>query len=100
MSIDSLKAARLHRDMASQSATLQAHHTHLPHSVMKNEQYDASLSHRLVYGNRADWYASAAMNRFCDVDLAQKIGLRRYLTAAQLANVSGSNKNTGMSLYE
>ena len=99
MPFDPLIVARQHRNIRSQSQQLQAYNTHIPHIVMQNETLDASLSHRLVYKNRADWYASAAMNGFCDVDLAQEIGLRRYLTAAQI-NATNNQKNNGMSLYE
>lgn len=100
MSIDPLQAARLHRNLQSQSRSKQAHHAHIPHTIQPREQYDASLSNRLAYGNRADWYAAAAMNGFCDVDLAAPLNLCRYVTPVELVQISQTKRNKGMSLYE
>lgn len=100
MSIDPMRAARLHRNLRSQAQRKQAHQAHIPHVVQMNEQHDPSLTNRLVYGSRADWYAAAAMNGFCDVDLAANLGLQRHLTPMELAATTQAKKTKGMNLYE
>ncbi len=100
MPIDPMKAARFHRTLRSKSQKKQAHQSHLFHHVMPNEQFDHSLSNRFVYGKRSDWYAAAAINGFCDVDLAVPIGYRRYLTPVELTRIAHPKRSQGMSLYE
>lgn len=100
MPFEAIKAARLHRDLRTQSQRKQAHQAQIFHHVMPQDQFDPSLSNRLAYGNRADWYAAAAMNGFCDVDLAVPVGLRRYVTPNELMQSSHAKRNKGMSLYE
>ena len=100
MSLEAMKVARLHRNLRTQSQRKRAHHAQIPHYVMPQDQFDPSLSNRLAYGNRADWYAAAAMNGFCDVDLAPPVGLYRYIMPYELAQYSQSKLDKGISLYE
>lgn len=100
MPIDPMQAARLHRNLRTQSQRKHAHQAHIAHAVMPQDQFDPSLSNRLAYGNRADWYAAAAMNGFCDVDLAANVGLRRYLVPSELVQIAHAKRNKGMNLYE
>lgn len=100
MSIDSMQAARLYRELRTQSLQKQSHQAHIPHQVMPNETLDPSLSNRFVYGNRADWYVSAAINGQFDVDIPVQTGLRRYLSLQQINATAHKKQKTGMNLYE
>lgn len=100
MNIDPMKAARLHRHLREMANQLQAHHIHIAHTIQPNERHDTSLTHRLKYHNRADWYATAAMSGFCDVDLPAKTVAHRFLTAAQISQIAHPKRHNGMSLYE
>lgn len=92
--IDPIIAAQFHRNTASQARRIKAHQAHIAHSVQPNETLDPSLCNTRVYGNRANWYLSAAVNGFCDVDLAIETGLYRYPQTPQ------RNRTKGMRLYE
>lgn len=98
--IDPMKAARLHREIRSSALRKQAHQAHIAHNVSGKEALDPSLSNRRVYGGRADWYASAAVNGLFDVDCAVDVGLRRYPVAAEIGKLANGKRKTGMSLYE
>lgn len=100
MPLDPMKVARMHRNLRSQALRTQAHHNHISHTVMPNEAYDPSLSNQFVYRNRADWYAAAAIQGFCDVDLQTAQGMRRYLPMARIVQIVQPKRITGMSLYE
>lgn len=100
--MDSIKAARLYRQMRGRSQSKLSHHAHVPHSVTPFDMYDPSLTNQMAYGNRADWHAAAAMNGFVDVDIPAEKGSRRYLTPPELESiVAGSvkHKKNGMKLY-
>lgn len=100
MAVDSMRAARLFRGLREASLKKQVYELHLPHEVKKQDAFDPSLSNRLVYGNRADWYAAAAMNGFYDVDAPAEYGVRRYLVPEEVNRIAGkNNRNNGMRLY-
>lgn len=95
-----MKAARLYRDIRSHAVKTALWQPHLPHTVQLQEGLDPSLSNRLVYGNRADWYAAAAVNGMFDVDVAVETGARRYPLPERIASLAHPQRKTGMSLYE
>lgn len=99
MSIDSLRLARAYLDIRSASQAKEIHDSYISHEVMPNETSDPSLSNRLVYGNRADWYASSAINGLFDVDAPTTTGNVAYLSDSELQSIANPNKNTGMNLY-
>lgn len=99
MSIDALKLARTYLDIRSASQNKELHERLVVHDVMPNETLDPSLSNRLVYHNRANWYASFAINGMFDVDVPTKTGRTTYLGQHELESIVNPNKNTGMNLY-
>lgn len=100
MPVDSMVAARFYRTTRSRSQRTAVWQPHIAHDVMRNETLDPSLSHRLVYGNRADWYASAAINGMVEVDLPVAAGVRRCPLPEEISRIAAGRRKTGMSLYE
>lgn len=84
MPVDSLQAARLFRKMRDEAIKRQPFDAGVMHEVKAQDAFDPSLSQRLVYGKRADWYVAAAVNGFFDVDAPAEAGVRYYPVANSL----------------
>lgn len=97
--IDIFQAGRLHRTLREKSLNKQAYQPHIPHTVMKNETYDPSLTQKFVYHDRENWYSSAGICGFCDVDLPIEKGEKRFLTETEIITTA-NKKNKGLNLYE
>lgn len=82
--IDALGAGRMYRDLRVKTLDKEAHQAHIAHTVMPNEVFEPSLIQRLVFFNRADWYISAALSGWCDVDLKIEEGEKRFLTQPEI----------------
>lgn len=100
MPIDNMKAARFYLEVRKASREKKAYEAHTPHTVMTKDSIDPSLTNRLVYGNRYNWYVSAAINGLFDVDVPAKRIANRYLPPEEVLSLSPKNKKVGMSLYE
>lgn len=98
--IDPIKAARLHITLGEKSEAKQVFQAHLPHEVKPREQFDPSLTNRFVYGNRADWYAAAAIARWFDADAPLETERRRFLMPSEIQAAAADGRKTGMTLYE
>lgn len=96
---DPIDAARLHIKISEAAEAKRMHHAHIPHTIRPRETGDPSLTQRLVYGNRADWYASAATSGWFDVDKGTKTGAYRFLPEMEVHALAGTQAK-GMKLYE
>lgn len=103
MSLNSLKVARAYLNMRQQSLNIAIHEAHIPHEVTLSETTDPSLSNRIVYGNRANWLASASQNAWFDCDVPTQLGVHRYLMPNALVKAAtppNQKNKIGMNLYE
>lgn len=104
MPIDAIALGFSFREIAETSRNTKSHSPSITHYVLPRETLDPSLTNQHVYGNRADWLVSAAINGFVDVDLPVETGARRFIPLGDAIAITktacGKNKqNNGMKLY-
>lgn len=104
MPIDAIAVGVAFRNIAENSRNTKPYDPCITHYVMPRETLDPSLTNQFVYGNRADWFVSAAITGKVDVDLPVQTGARRFIPLSNAIAItkaaSGKRKqNNGMSLY-
>jgi hypothetical protein len=90
--IDSLKVSRHYRRVRDESLTTLVWQPSINKAIMPNETLDPTIANQLVYGSRADWYATAAIAGLNSVDEPMQEGARRFLTPISLRAHSQSHK--------
>lgn len=103
MAIDSVRAGMAFRQIRKASQNTQAYQVHTLHTVQPREVFDPSLTNQHVYGNRPDWFISAATTGFIDVDLGVRQGARRFIPLQQAIAITKATEliktKSGMNLY-
>lgn len=95
---DGMKLARFYLNIRKASQEKKPYEAYLNHTVMNQETLDPSLSNRLVYGNRQDWYIAMAINGMFDVNIPTKTGGAKFLTLEEIKNLLP--KNQQVSIYD
>ena len=93
MPIDSLTISRHYRSVRDQSLTTLLWQPAIRKVINPNETLDPTIANHLVYGNRADWYASAAITGLISVGIPVEQGARHFLTPTNLRAHSKSQRN-------
>lgn len=103
MPIDAIALGVAFREISNASRNRKSYEIHSTHYVQPRETLDPSLTNQFVYKNRADWFVSAAINGFVDVDVPVQTGGRRYIPLSEAivitSNALGKKKKNGMKLY-
>lgn len=100
MPIDSLKVSRHYRNVRDESLTTLMWQPSIHKVIARNEMLDPTIANHLVYGSRADWYATAAIAGLNSVDELMAEGARNFLTPVNLrAHSSTHSRRNAEDLY-